>query len=236
MIERMQLTAAQLAELRRAAAVLERAMGGEVALAIARRWAFTRSLEASATAAGVTLAQLSPAVARANGQADGSARRWAQLLEALRAGAAVVQPWAPESEAGLGPVRLGIARAGGLGLWQLVPTLVIGAASALAAAGGWVILDAWTEARREQATADRVRAETAAAVSSAITQAAKISPDAAAQLAQALQRANQAASGAQPSLLGSLAGAVDATVSTARDSGPWLALAAIYFFARRRKA
>jgi len=232
-LERFALEPQQLVQVRAGAAELERAMTGEVALAVARRWAFARSLERSATAAGVSLALLSPAVARANAEADQHARAWAAMLAGLRTGALVLLPWSQRTEAGLGPVHYGVARAGALGVWQLVPALIVGAAAALASAG-WLLSNAWLSARAVQAEADKIRAQTAAAVSGAITEAAKTSPAAAAQLAQALDQANRAAAGAQPSILNSLAGAVDATAFTVRESGPWLVLAGLYLLGRRR--
>lgn len=242
--------ASQLAAIKAAGQQLEQQMLGPTALAVVRRWAFWDSLRQSADSAGLKASDiydlLGVPLARANIAADKDAQGFALLVGALNNGQAKLAAWAITNEQGQpGPLQLGIVKSGvdpsTLGQWQALPIILrIGAQAALAI-GSWIVVNAWTHAKELEAGADQTRANTQAAISSAITKAAAQNPQAGAMLADALSRANTAASGAQPGLLDSIADSirsVGAGVGQAASSfgGTALLLLGFWLFSRRRRA
>lgn len=222
-------TAEQRAEIGAARDALERYVRGAVTNAIVQRWAFWRSLEQSGAA------RAAAPLAGAHAAADEDARRFAGLLRGLNTGALELVPWAEPREQGYGTIRLGVARTGALGLFQLVPVLIIAAAAAVAS-GVFVLADLWLEARKLEAEASNLRAKTAAQITSTVAQVAQQDPHSAAALADALARANQAATAARPSLLDQLVGAIGTALPSSSGLG-WLGWAALaWLFLRRRSA
>lgn len=237
------LNAAELAHLQASAGELQRYVQGTAALAIARRAAFwdalrreaTRMLGADAEMAMQTIAG-AELYAR-NLQADRDAATFAELVSGLTAGRYQLAPWV-EADGRDVATHFGVVRAGQLGLWPLVPVLII-AAGAAALAGAWVLADLYLQSRKLEAEADQTRAQTASRITAAVTQLSASDPQAAAQLATALSQANAAANAAQPSWLDRLVqGAKDvvAGAATSGFGGVAVALGLLWLLSKRGRA
>lgn len=225
-------TPSERAELGAARDALERFVRGQVALAVVQRWALWDSLRRNLGAALQGLA--GPELLAANAEQDQRARQLAMLVRGLDSGQLELAAWAEPLEHGRGPLRLAVVQAGTLGLFPILPVIVIAGAAAIAG-GAFVLADAWTEARKLEAEATATRAKTAAQITARVTQLAATDPQGAAQLAGALTAANQAANAAQPSLLDRLTGAVRGVLPSSPDLG-WIGWAALAWLLLRRRA
>lgn len=222
--------AEQLAAMRRDADAFQAYALGPCASAVLARYAFYESICKSAPQS------LSQALIDENAAADAAAVKFAQAVAALNTGKLELAHWSAQ-EQNAGALTLGVVRAGSipreLGLWPIVPVIVIG----VAAVGVWLVVNAWLSVRQLEAQSDALRAKTQAAVSLAVTQAGARDPAAATVIAAALERANAAASGVQPGLLDKLAGAVGDVGGGLRDNATLLlVLGAAWAFSRRRAA
>ncbi len=224
-------SAEQLAAMRRDASDFQAYVLGRAATAVLARYAFWEVLYLGASPGDAGLAD----VTAQNLAADVAARSFAKVVAGLNDGSLELVH-STESEQG-SQLTLGVMRANAvpksLGMWPIVPIIIIGAA----AYGGWVLVNAWLSVRKLEAENDALRARTAAAVSAAVVRVGATDPQAAAQLADALERANNAASNVQPGLLDKLAGAVGDVGKGVRDSaGIFLLLGAAWLWSRRRAA
>lgn len=217
---------AELSQLQASVQQLENYMRGQVARVIASRYAFWQALKAQAltqNAQSLLEQLLGPELVTLNAQADHNAAAFGDMLRGLDSGELKLAAWTQQSESGAqSPLQLGIVRQGTdpgrLGQWQLLaPIIVRTAVQATVAVGAWVLANAWTTSRQLEAQADKVKADTAAKITAAVTSVAKQDPAAARALADALGNANNAANAATPGLLDQIGGAVRDVTQSVRD-------------------
>jgi hypothetical protein len=216
-------TAAELRELAASADALEAYITGPMALATGRALDFWAALDARARA------RLANDTRAANQELASRAGQLASIYRGLRSGALELAGWQPPEQ----ELRLGVVRAGQLGMWPVVAVIAVGA---VIAAGVWVVLDLWAEARKLEAEADLVRARTAADVQATVAKVAQTDPAAATDLARALAKAQGAANAATGGWLSRVGDALATGAETAFSStGVLLALGALWFWSRGRR-
>lgn len=238
---------AELGQFAQAATALERAVKGPVSLAIAQRYAFWARLGPSCFGTNAQSC-VSPATAAANRAADIDARYFAMAVRGLDTGQLQLAVWLESTEQS-GVLHMGIVKAGtlqaGMGQWQAaVLPLVAYAVRGAIAVGTWVVVDAWAKSQQAKSDADKLRAQTAAEVASAVTKLSASSPQKAQQLAATLKQATDAANNVQPGFLDQLSSAAsgamqrigEAATGVGQEVGAWLPLAllAVYALSRRR--
>lgn len=238
-MELMEATPSQSAAMQRNVAQLQRFWEGEVLPVVAARFAWWSVMRATAKRYGITPADVvGEATARSNAEMDRVAIACARMVGALDSGEARVQPWTLEQPTREGPpmIYFGIVPAGvapgGLGLaWLAIPAILKTTATAIAAAGVWLLADSWLQGERIEAEAAKQQALNRAKYADAINEAAKRDPGIAAQLAATLAQADALAASPGDALdrLGQAAAdigeAVGRTAKGAADMLPLIALA-----------
>lgn len=215
MAQAVSATPAQAQELQRQAAAFQQ-YAGRVSAAVARRYAFFRTLAEDAARNSVSLSDALPAsLITANDTATRNAVRWATAVVALDRRTAELAAWTPDNGA---TIKLGVVVAGSiprsLSAWPIIPILYYGA-GAIAAVGVWLLGDAWLDARNIEAEAVRVHAETQAAVTAAIAKASAVNPAYGQMVADSIAKANAATKAPPQGVLASLA----ESIATATEAG-----------------
>ncbi|MGV1080695.1 MAG: hypothetical protein ACOYD1_12760 [Candidatus Nanopelagicales bacterium] len=228
-------SADQLAAMRRDADSFQAYALGPASAAVLARYAFWQELAPVTTYQAGAAELVGADVVSANHAADDAAVKFAQAVAGLNSGALELAHHLDAEQNG-GPLTLGIVRAGTipktLGMWPLVPVIVVGAALY----GGWLLVNAWLSVRAIEAQNDALRAKTSAVVTDAIARAGAQNPAAARALADAFERANNAAQNVQPGLLDKLAGIGSNVAEGLLDNSTLLLLLGGAWLWSRRKA